>query len=128
MRKTVPDGATGPVDCQIEAGGWADIDLPGLANRAARAALEHLGLTDPALEISLLATDDGRISALNADFRGKPTPTNVLSWPSEERGAEVHLLEPAELVVGQQDRRVCPGLDLGEEPFVDLRHRLAHDA
>ena len=29
-----------------------------------------------------------RIAVLNADFRGKPQPTNVLSWPSEERGAE----------------------------------------
>mgnify|MGYP005992599593 CR=1 FL=1 len=28
-----------------------------------------------------------RIADLNADFRGKPTPTNVLSWPAEERGA-----------------------------------------
>jgi probable rRNA maturation factor len=25
---------------------------------------------------------------LNADFRQKGTPTNVLSWPSNERGAE----------------------------------------
>ena len=25
-----------------------------------------------------------RIAALNADFRGKPAPTNVLSWPSGE--------------------------------------------
>jgi probable rRNA maturation factor len=35
----------------------------------------------------LMGCDDSRIAALNADFRGKPQPTNVLSWPSEERGA-----------------------------------------
>ena len=34
-----------------------------------------------------MACDDARIAALNADFRGKPTPTNVLSWPSDERSA-----------------------------------------
>ena len=28
-----------------------------------------------------------RIAALNAAFRDKPAATNVLSWPSEERGA-----------------------------------------
>lgn len=36
-----------------------------------------------------MGCDDTRIAALNADFRGKPKPTNVLSWPSEERGAEM---------------------------------------
>ena len=35
-----------------------------------------------------LGCNDLRIAELNADFRGKPTPTNVLSWPSEERGAK----------------------------------------
>ena len=32
--------------------------------------------------------DIARIAVLNADFRGKPTPTNVLSWPAEELAAE----------------------------------------
>ncbi len=35
-------------------------------------------------ELSVLACDDARISILNADFRDKPTPTNVLSWPEED--------------------------------------------
>ena len=35
-----------------------------------------------------MACNDARIADLNADFRGKPTPTNVLSWPSQERGAK----------------------------------------
>ncbi len=34
------------------------------------------------LEIALLACDDTRIATLNADFRSKPSATNVLSWPS----------------------------------------------
>ena len=36
-----------------------------------------------------------RVAALNRDFRGKPQPTNVLSWPSEERGAEKAGQEPS---------------------------------
>ena len=51
--------------------------------------MSHLGLDPAAFEISLLGCNDARIAELNADFRGKPQPTNVLSWPSEERGSDV---------------------------------------
>ncbi|THD73061.1 rRNA maturation RNase YbeY [Thalassobius vesicularis] len=67
---------------------WEQADLEALAETAARATLTHLGLDPEGFEIALLACDDARIAELNADFRDKPTPTNVLSWPSEERGAE----------------------------------------
>lgn len=75
------------VDLIIEDPRWEALGLGALAERACAAALDHLGVT--AAEISLLACDDARIAVLNADFRGKPAPTNVLSWPSEERGADV---------------------------------------
>jgi probable rRNA maturation factor len=76
------------VDPIIEDPRWDAAELPALAERAAAATLAHLGLDTGAFEIALLACDDARIATLNADFRGKPQPTNVLSWPSEERGAE----------------------------------------
>ncbi len=76
------------VDCLTEDHRWDALDLDRLADTAARAVLEHLNLDPEAFEISLLACNDARIAELNADFRGKPQPTNVLSWPSEERGAE----------------------------------------
>lgn len=72
----------------IEDTRWSGLDLAGLAERAACATLAHLGHDPGAFEISVLACDDARIAALNADFRDKPQPTNVLSWPAEERGAE----------------------------------------
>jgi probable rRNA maturation factor len=75
------------VDIIFEDNRWSDAGLPKLAGKATIAALSHLGLDPDVLEISLLACDDARIAALNADFRGKPMPTNVLSWPSEERAA-----------------------------------------
>lgn len=74
------------VDCMLEDRRWATIDLEALAEAAATATFEHLKLVG--FEVSLLACNDARIADLNADFRGKPTPTNVLSWPSDERGAE----------------------------------------
>lgn len=73
------------VDLIIEDERWAGLGLEALAERAFGAALAHLGVNGA--EVSLLACDDARIAGLNAEFRGKPAPTNVLSWPSEERGA-----------------------------------------
>ena len=74
------------VDCVLEDDRWGD--LQAQADVACAATLTHLKLPPSEFEISLLACDDARIADLNADFRDKPTPTNVLSWPSEERGAE----------------------------------------
>ena len=64
--------------------GFADI-----ATRAASAALQGVGLEPADFAISILACDDARIVKLNEDFRQKGQPTNVLSWPSDERAAEV---------------------------------------
>jgi probable rRNA maturation factor len=78
------------VETVVEDVRWEAFGLARLAERAGRAALDGLGLPVEGFAISLLGCDDARIAILNADFRGKPQPTNVLSWPSEERGAEFH--------------------------------------
>lgn len=83
------------VDVVIEADGWDALDLQTLAARAEAATLSHLGLDPAMFETVVLGCDDARIAALNADFRGKPQPTNVLSWPGEERGAELDGGTPA---------------------------------
>ena len=70
------------VETVIEDPRWTALELPGLASQAAEATFAHLGLAG--LSLACLATDDARMAALNAEFRGKPTPTNVLSWPSED--------------------------------------------
>ena len=67
------------IDVIIECPDWDEAKLSALADRCAAATLRHLGLDPEAFEIVLLACDDARIAALNADFRGKPQPTNVLS-------------------------------------------------
>ncbi len=74
----------GPVDTIVEDERWQALDLPALAGRAAAAALAAAGLDPEACEIGLLAADDARIAALNAEWRGKAGPTNVLSWPSAD--------------------------------------------
>lgn len=75
------------VDCVVEDARWVDIDA--LALTASDAVLDRLGLEPSAFEISVLACDDARIAALNEGFRSKSKPTNVLSWPSDERAAAI---------------------------------------
>jgi probable rRNA maturation factor len=82
-------------DVQIEDDRWQDAGLDALVETAAMSTLAHLGLDPQDWEISVLACDDARIAELNSEFRGKPTPTNVLSWPSAERGAEQPGARPA---------------------------------
>lgn len=61
---------------------WETAGLEPLAARAVAATLDWLGR--PGAEVVVLGCDDDRIAALNAEFRGKPRPTNVLSWPAVE--------------------------------------------
>lgn len=72
------------VDIVIEEPAWSEVlpDIRALANSAARLALEEAGLDPARWTLCLLACADTRIAALNRDFRGKPVPTNVLSWPA----------------------------------------------
>ncbi|MGH1356103.1 MAG: rRNA maturation RNase YbeY [Thalassovita sp.] len=74
---------------------WTAANLTQIAETAARATLMHLGLDPDQFEIAILACDDAHIATLNADFRGKPTPTNVLSWPSEDRSVDLDGAAPA---------------------------------
>lgn len=76
------------VETVIEDARWEAFGLASLAERAVSAAVDAVGLASDGFSVSLMGCDDARIATLNADFRGKPQPTNVLSWPSDERGAE----------------------------------------
>ncbi len=63
-----------------------DTDWDALAARAARAAIERtphgeLITTAAAVEISIRLTSDDEVHQLNAQYRQKDKPTNVLSFP-----------------------------------------------
>ncbi|MFN3524743.1 MAG: rRNA maturation RNase YbeY [Paracoccus sp. (in: a-proteobacteria)] len=75
----MPDEIT--ADCVIEDDRWQAAGLEGLAARAVTAALEWHEIGG---EVVVMGCDDARIASLNADFRGKPRATNVLSWPAVE--------------------------------------------
>ena len=61
--------------------GWPE--LGALVSRAVEAARAESGVTRGG-ELSVVLADDARVHALNRDYRGKDTPTNVLSFPMAE--------------------------------------------
>lgn len=40
------------------------------------------------VKVTIMLADDSRVSTLNANFRGKPVPTNVLSFPAGANATE----------------------------------------
>lgn len=71
------------VSIEVEDGAWRA--LPGLetlARESVAAALARAGQDATACEIALLFTSDDAIAEINADWRGKAKPTNVLSFPA----------------------------------------------
>lgn len=91
------------VDCVIEDDRWQAFGLEALAEAAARATLAQLDLPAAGFTLCLMGCDDARIAVLNAEFRGKPLPTNVLSWPSDERASAVPGQAPAPPEAGTGD-------------------------
>lgn len=83
------------VEVVVEDPRWQALGIEALAERACRAALVGAGVAPEGFEIALLAATDARLAELNAAFRGKPQPTNVLSWPSEDLAPEVEGAAPA---------------------------------
>lgn len=119
------------IDVVIEDARWEAAGLEVVAGPAVAATLRALGLGDD-WEVVCLGCDDARIAALNADFRGKPQPTNILSWPSGERGAAAPGGRPA-----APDRKDGPELgDLAlaydtiareaAEAGLSIRHHTTH--
>ncbi|BCH20266.1 endoribonuclease YbeY [Mesorhizobium sp. L-8-10] len=72
------------IDLLVEAGVWPpEGELERLARRAIDAVLTEAGVSavQPS-ELSLVFSDDAGIRELNAGWRGKDKPTNVLSFPA----------------------------------------------
>ncbi|MDP2699334.1 rRNA maturation RNase YbeY [Thalassospira sp.] len=95
---------TAPLDLDItqDAGDWQAVEIDavrGAVEKALDAAALDGALADgengpslldraPVIEISLTLTDDAAVRILNRDYRGKDSPTNVLSFASLESDDE----------------------------------------
>lgn len=73
-----------PVELIVEEPAWLAVlpDLERVVAAAAALAISEISLPPDSFSVSVLACDDTRIAELNSDFRDKPAPTNVLSWPT----------------------------------------------
>lgn len=67
------------VEVEIEDEAWSR-DVADVEDRVSRAAIAALG--DQAGSVVVLLTDDATVRDLNARFRDKDAPTNVLSFPA----------------------------------------------
>jgi probable rRNA maturation factor len=74
------------LDVVAQAEGWPEADWEALVNRAATAAVaqspfgEWIG-SPACIEIAVRLTSDDEVHQLNAQYRHKDKPTNVLSFP-----------------------------------------------
>jgi probable rRNA maturation factor len=91
--RTMAQGLT--VDVLTESPQWdAEPGAEETVRRAIMQAAAVEGTADPAAEVSVLLCDDAVIAALNARWRGRDEPTNVLSFPALPAGdpaAPAHL-------------------------------------
>jgi probable rRNA maturation factor len=85
----MPDGSSIEIDIRIASSAWrAALPNPAAAvRRAATAALKAelpaQKKGGPKTSLSILLTDDAEMRKLNAGWRAKDKPTNVLSFPAE---------------------------------------------
>lgn len=88
--RKVPDLA---VDIDVRTTVWADAlpDVDEICCRAILAAWRHIDSVAQPHEVSIVLADDTFQRDLNARYRGKDTPTNVLSFPSDVDIAQVPL-------------------------------------
>jgi probable rRNA maturation factor len=71
------------VDIVDDDGDWPDRPrLEELIATAARTAFHHVRGEDGSGAVSIALSSDAVVSELNGQFRGKPKPTNVLSFPA----------------------------------------------
>lgn len=109
------------VDLIVEDDAWSSLDgKTRLVEQAISAACHELPDRAPGV-VAILLGDDEAIAAMNAQFRGKQGPTNVLSFPASEH-ADNHLGDIA-IAFGVVTREAADrAIDLADH----LRHLVVH--
>jgi len=83
MRSAAESVRAPEIDLLVEAGAWPqEPKLHAMVSRALAATIETArSPIVPGAELSLVFTDDAHVRVLNRQYRGKDSPTNVLSFP-----------------------------------------------
>ena len=66
---------------------WDELARSAAEAALAESAFPQLATIDRTVEISVRLTGDREVRALNAEWRGKDKPTNVLSFPMADQAA-----------------------------------------
>lgn len=115
------------VSVEVAAGDWAGEPGESAESVARTAARRTLGVAGPAAacEVDIRLTDDGEIRALNRDWRGRDTATNVLSFPLHAEGPPDGPRLLGCVVVACETCRA--EAEAEGKPFADhLRHMVVH--
>jgi probable rRNA maturation factor len=74
------------IDLSVTCEAWHKTlpEAEDLCRRAAAAALAMSGLRSSPIELSLVLSDDASVRALNRDYRGRDSATNVLSFRHDD--------------------------------------------
>jgi probable rRNA maturation factor len=73
------------ISIDVEDDGWAILPgLEGLTRAAAAATFSATGVAPEDFETAILFSNDAHVAEINGQWRGKPSPTNVLSFPAPE--------------------------------------------
>jgi probable rRNA maturation factor len=64
--------------------GWGELARAAATAAIAESAFPQLGQGERPVELSIRLASDAEVHALNAEWRGKDKPTNVLSFPMAE--------------------------------------------
>jgi probable rRNA maturation factor len=76
------------IDIAEHSGDWRSLgDAAPICRGAALAALDAVAATLGDLELSIVLGDDALLRQLNQRWRGKDSPTNVLSFPAQDFAA-----------------------------------------
>jgi len=115
------------IDLLLEAGDWPpEGELLGLVERSVGAVVDELqpGWTGQS-ELSVVFCDDARIQELNAQWRGKDKPTNVLSFPAFELEEDVQPPMLGDIVMAAET--VLREAELENKPLENhICHLLVH--
>ena len=106
--------------------GWAELARAAAEAAIAESAFPQLSQSRRTVELSLKLTGDEQVRGLNATWRGKDRPTNVLSFPMAEAGELEASAEGPELMLGDivLARGVCAAE--AEAKSVALEDHAAH--
>ena len=124
------------IDVLVEASDWLRC-LPlarDIAITAAAASFSGIGEKTAAgqdVELSILLTDNTTIAALNAKWRGKSGPTNVLSFPAKNIAHMPGIAPPGALVLLGDvavafETLMAEARAAGIAPEDHLRHLIVH--